>query len=148
MRRSSCSSPTLASGLSQSSCITCQSLRMTKGTLPSRTGTRGGHVIIFVGNNKARTLCYCRRVVSQRWSIPHGSEDRELMYLTTKKYIEIGPIRAPLTSFMVQTVSDEMIREVEDVIKPTSRLHISKRRTRNRLNGWILVPQLSPTSRI
>lgn len=47
------------------------------------------------------------------------------MYSTTLNFVEIGPVRAALTSFAAQTVRDEMVREVEDVVKPTSGLHVS-----------------------
>jgi len=47
------------------------------------------------------------------------------MYSATVPFTEIGPVRAAMTSFAVQIVRRQVVKEAENVIKPSSGLHTS-----------------------
>ena len=58
---------------------------------------------------------------------PYGAHDykSELMYSTSEPYINIKPVRPALTSFAVQLVEKQLVKEAESALKPSSGLHIS-----------------------
>jgi DNA-directed RNA polymerase subunit E'/Rpb7 len=44
------------------------------------------------------------------------------MYSATTTFVDIKPVQPALTSFAVQTVQDQMAKEVENAVKPSSGL--------------------------
>jgi hypothetical protein len=55
--------------------------------------------------------------------IPANSPDNNLTYQLETPYKEIKPAKAALTSFAAQILTDELVREAESAVKPTSGLH-------------------------
>jgi hypothetical protein len=69
---------------------------------------------------------YTPSVVLKAWfqgpdgSISQDSVASNLMYSATVPFTEIGPVRAAMTSFAVQIVRCQVVKEAENVIKPSS----------------------------
>lgn len=53
------------------------------------------------------------------------------MYSTSTPFTDIKSVRAALTSFAAQMVIKEIIREVEEAIKPENGLHVSLKGKKN-----------------
>ncbi|KAG1745489.1 uncharacterized protein EDB91DRAFT_1050099, partial [Suillus paluster] len=55
--------------------------------------------------------------------VPANSPDTNLTFQLETPYKEIKPAKAALTSFAAQILTDELVREAESAMKPTSGLH-------------------------
>jgi len=56
-------------------------------------------------------------------SISKDSEASDLMYSTAVPFMEIQPVRPAMILFAVQVVRQQVVKEAENAIKPTSGLH-------------------------
>jgi len=70
-------------------------------------------------------------------SISKDCEASDLMYSTAVPFTEIQSVRPTMTSFAVQVVRQQVVREAEDAIKPTSGLHTSvKDKSNPKVMNW------------
>jgi hypothetical protein len=106
-------------------------LRDEYGNEVSRTQQHAGFVSKFLGGETTHGPA----VIIDAWF--HNPDGREssvsggccYMYSTTKPYVEIRPARAVLTSFAVQTVRDQLVKEADNAVKQhLRRKHASKTR--------------------
>ncbi|RDB16715.1 hypothetical protein Hypma_002556 [Hypsizygus marmoreus] len=70
---------------------------------------------------------------------PYGRKfkDSPLMFSTTTPYTDIKPVRPALTSFAAQLVEKQLVREVEQAVKPSSGLHLAiSTKTIGKTIGW------------
>jgi hypothetical protein len=70
-------------------------------------------------------------------SISKYSAAFDLMYSAVVPFTEIGPVRPAMTSFAVQVVRRQVVKEAEDAIKPSSGLHTSvKDKSNPKVMNW------------
>ena len=94
------------------------------GKVISRTLTHATAVQKFLAG---RTDYAPADILASWFSSPDGrldeTENSTLMYSVTVPYKNIKPVWACLTSFAVQTVEDQLVREATNAVKPSSGLH-------------------------
>ena len=59
------------------------------------------------------------------------------MFATSPVYTEIKPARAGLSAFAAQIVEKELVREAREVVKPTSGLHATSKKTGSQRIKWV-----------
>jgi hypothetical protein len=70
-------------------------------------------------------------------SVSKDSKASDLMYSTAVPFTEIQPVRPAMTSFAVQVVRQQVVKEAEDVIKLTSGPHTSvKDKSNPKVMNW------------
>ncbi|KZP30917.1 hypothetical protein FIBSPDRAFT_883643 [Athelia psychrophila] len=99
--------------------------------LSPRTRARRGNGKIPAGQMQNKPAA----IIDAWMRSPDGCspDDSTLMYSTSTAFMEIKSVRAALTSFAAQIVLKEIVREVEDAIKPENGLHVSMKGKMNSL---------------